>query len=383
MGGRFHRMGRVVWDQRVIRRSRSPPKRATSIGLGRRLGFALLSYRLVVAEAARKIIIDTDPGIDDAFAILFALRSPELDVVACTSVFGNTATEQATSNLHRLLRFATTVIPVGRGAVAPLVVPARPYAATVHGADGLGDCGEAGSTVPSGAAIPIGHTMPDGTDFERLPAAALLIADTVLRHPGEITIVALGPLTNVALALALEPRIESQVAEVVIMGGSYAAGGNLTAAGEANIVHDPHAAERVFAASWPVTLVGLDVTNAVIMTSSYLDGLARDGGEEGRFLRSVVGHYERFFRAVHGADHDGVAAHDPTAMMWTVAPQLFSTAQGPATVITEGPAYGQTLIDRRPGSPQREGWTARAPIRYCTAVDSAAALELFLSRLCR
>lgn len=313
-------------------------------------------------NAPRRLLIDTDPGIDDALALLFALRSPQVEVVAATSIFGNADTARCTANLARLLQFAPTEVPIGVGAYAPLVDPARPYASFVHGDDGLGDCGLAG------------RTMPNGTDY-----AASLIVSQVLAHPGELTIVALGPLTNLALALALEPRIESAVAEVVIMGGAYGVNGNVTSAAEANIIHDVHAAERVLAAAWPTTLVSLDVTNTVIMSGAYLNDLALGGGEEAQFLREVSRCYERFHYERHGID--GIVAHDPTALMWAVAPELFRTELGPATVLTAGPAAGQTLIDRRPSVGTPDAWASRSPVRYCTGVDRDGLLELFRSTL--
>lgn len=315
--------------------------------------------------APRKLLVDTDPGVDDALALLFALRSPDVEVVACTSTFGNASTAACTANLVRLLNFAGRAIPIGLGAAAPLLDAPRPHAAVVHGADGLGDVGEAGVSLPPAT-------------LAALPYAANLIVDTVLAHPGEVTLVMLGPLTNLALALALEPRIENLVAEVVIMGGAHSVPGNLTAVGEANIVHDPHAAERVLAASWPTTLVTIDVTGRVVMTGAYLEALAASGGAEGRFLHAVSQCYARFHRERHGLD--GIYAHDPVALMAVVAPELFTFGSGPATVITSGAAAGQTLIDRRGGGPVDDSWAARAPVRYSVDVDAPALLELFRSR---
>ncbi|MEZ5234980.1 MAG: nucleoside hydrolase [Acidimicrobiales bacterium] len=310
------------------------------------------------ARARRPILIDTDPGIDDALAVLFALRDPRLEVVAATSIFGNGPTARTTANLVRLLELADAGdVPIGLGAHAPLVDPPHPYGAVVHGHDALGDVGEAG------------HAIPDGVAY-----AVTTIIEAAQAHPGELTVVALGPLTNLALALAVEPRLEQLVGEVVIMGGAHSVAGNISAMGEANIVHDVHAAERVLAASWPTTMITIDVTTQVVMSADYLDELGT-AGPHGHFLREVTRFYEDFHREHH--ELAGVFAHDPVAMMWTVAPELFSMAEGPVTVATSGPAYGQTLVDRRPPTRWQEAWSARTPVRYSTGVDADGLLELF------
>ena len=177
-----------------------------------------------------KIIIDTDPGADDALAILFALQRPELEVFGLTSIFGNVPTDLAAQNALRLLTVAGRLdIPVAQGAAKPLSIPPASYAYWVHGDDGLGNLN-----------LPLSKTQP-------IPqAAAQFIVDTVMAHPGEVTLVPIGPLTNLALALALEPRITGNVAGVVLMGGAARVNGNVNPAAEANIFHDPHAADAVF-----------------------------------------------------------------------------------------------------------------------------------------
>ncbi len=323
---------------------------------------------------ARPIIIDTDPGIDDALAVLFALRSPELEVVAFTSIFGNCSTERSTTNIGRLQRFADVAAPTGVGARRPLFGPGHPPASFVHGEDGLGDCGLAG---PWPLALPLGDSADPAIEPD--VAAATLIIETVRARPGEVTIVALGPLTNLALALALEPRVAELTAEVVIMGGAHGVPGNAGPLAEANIIHDVYAAEQVLAADWPTVLIPLDVTNRVVMTSAYLDRLGADGGAEGRYLREVTRFYEAFHRRT---GVDGIHAHDPTAMMWLVAPDAFRLDEGPATVAIGGPAHGQTVIDRRGGAARPVEWDDRAPIRYGVDADANLLLEVFRSRFC-
>ena len=205
----------------------------------------------------KKIIIDTDPGIDDAMAILFALNSPELEVVGLTTIFGNVHTDLATENALRLLEFAgQRTIPVAHGATKPLHIGFEDAPTFVHGENGLGEI-----------ELPAATTQADARP------AAQFIVDMIMAHPREITLVPVGPLTNIALALALEPRIVANVADVVIMGGAGAVNGNVNPAAEANIWHDPHAADRVFGAGWPLTMVGLDVTEKTVMDEDFLAGL--------------------------------------------------------------------------------------------------------------
>jgi purine nucleosidase len=204
---------------------------------------------------AQKIIFDTDPGIDDAMAILFALASPEFEVVGLTTIFGNVHTDLATQNALRLLEFAgRPEIPVAHGAAKPLQIAFD----------------EPASFRPRRERVWARSTLPEPTTAPDLRPAAQFIVDTVMQHPGEITLVPVGPLTNMALALMLEPRIVERVAGVVMMGGAGAVNGNVNPAAEANIWHDPHAADRVFTAGWPITMLGLDVTMAVQMDDAYL-----------------------------------------------------------------------------------------------------------------
>ena len=193
----------------------------------------------------RKIIIDTDPGIDDAMAIFFALASPELEVVALTTVFGNAHTTTCTENALRLLEIAErTDIPVAEGAHTPLAMSFRGPADFVHGSNGQGD---AQLGPPSTAKVN--------------DSAVELIIDVVMRSPNEITLVPLGPLTNIARALQAEPKLAHNLAGIVLMGGNVFRGGNASPAAEANIINDPEAADIVFGATCPVVMAGLDVTS--------------------------------------------------------------------------------------------------------------------------
>ncbi|MBN2875631.1 MAG: nucleoside hydrolase, partial [Spirochaetales bacterium] len=220
----------------------------------------------------RPIIIDCDPGIDDAVAILMALASPELDVVGITSVGGNVGIEATTRNALALAALAGRRVPVARGADTPLVATAK-RAASVHGADGLG-----------------GVLLPQA-DWDVEPLAAWdFIRDAADRLGGELEIVAIGPLTNVALALAAYPRLTRAIRAVHVMGGSIGFG-NATPAAEFNVYADPHAAAAVFRSGIPVDAYGLDVTNRATLTPAGLASLRKEPGRVLTPVCAMLDHY--------------------------------------------------------------------------------------------
>jgi inosine-uridine nucleoside N-ribohydrolase len=209
----------------------------------------------------KRLIIDTDPGVDDAMAILFALQSPEIQLEALTTVFGNGGVKQTTANALRVLELAQRPdIPVVPGATTPLLRPYRGQGYRVHGRDGLGDTN-----------LPLPRTHAQAR------RAAEYLISRIMDEPGQLTLVAVGPLTNLALAVRLEADIAQNVQEVVIMGGAATVPGNASPLAEANIHNDPEAAKIVFHAGWPLTMVGLDVTCKTIMTSAYLARLREAG----------------------------------------------------------------------------------------------------------
>jgi inosine-uridine nucleoside N-ribohydrolase len=309
----------------------------------------------------KKIIIDTDPGIDDAMAILFAYASPELEVVGLTSIFGNVHTRLATQNALRLVEFAGQPhTPVAHGADKPLGIAFDEAPEIVHGADGFGNTHQA---------------PPHGQPIEQ--SAAQFIVETVMAQPGEITLVPIGPLTNLALALELEPRIAERVAEVVLMGGAATVNGNVNPAAEANIWHDPHAADQVFTAGWPLTMVGLDVTMATVMDEAYLASLRTS--KFGGFIYDISRFYQQFHVLAHGLH--GCYTHDPSAIAYLIDPSLFTTEQGPVRVVSDGIAAGQTLMDRRREWLSQNEWSDQPHVNVCVGVDSARLLELYRQRI--
>ena len=189
-------------------------------------------------------------------AILLAFKSPELEVVGLTTVFGNTNIDATTRNALNLLDLAGRAdIPVAKGAGRPMVAAHKGYGEFVHGSDGMGDIGW--KTV---------HNPAQKVDPR---PAAQFIVDTVMANPGQITLVPLGPLTNIALALQMEPRIAQSARRVVLMGGTVVKPGNVSPTAEANVANDPHASALVFGAGWDLTMIGLDVTEATLIDEPF------------------------------------------------------------------------------------------------------------------
>src|ERR1700741_618359 len=224
----------------------------------------------IPALAAKKIIFDTDPGTDDALALMLALNSPELDVRAITVVPGNVTAEMGLENALRMVSLANRCdIPVAAGAQHPLfqkLITAEFW----HGKNGL-----ANVELPPSKCKVDSRFGPD------------LIIQLVHAAPHEITLVPVGPLTNIALAVEMDPSIVALVKEVILMGGSIS-GGNVNAAAEANIYNDPEAAQIVFQAGWPLTMVGLEVGDKALFTRKYLDLLEQTHGPINDFISSVL-----------------------------------------------------------------------------------------------
>jgi inosine-uridine nucleoside N-ribohydrolase len=318
-----------------------------------------------MSETARKILIDTDPGIDDAMAIFYALASPELDVVGLTTIFGNAETSVCTDNALRLLEIANrTDIPVARGVDKPLAMAYRGAVAFVHGSDGQGDV-----FLPP----PITSPLEIG--------AAEFIVRTVREFPGEITLVALGPLTNVATAMQLDPEFSSQLAGIVLMGGNAFVGGNASPAAEANIFNDPEAADIAFSADCEIVMAGLDVTEQTVMTASDVAQFASFTNARAQHLAAIVPFYENFYRKRLGLD--GIHVHDSSTISYLLAPQLYSWAEFPIRVdVGNSFCRGKTQPAMHV-SDQEGPWGARRPVRILTGVDGRAVVELELERLRR
>ncbi|UDF05331.1 nucleoside hydrolase [Asticcacaulis sp. AND118] len=313
-----------------------------------------------------KIIFDTDPGIDDAMALAFLGAHPQAELLALTTVFGNGGVDITTRNaLYLTQRFGIDV-PVYRGAHTPLVLPAPTPAPHVHGYDGLGDIG----AVQGFEAAPQGVPAPQR------------IVELIREHPGEITLLAVGPLTNLALALDLDPQIAGLVKEVVIMGGAFGWGprrGNVSPVAEANIINDPHAADQVFTAPWPIRAVGLDVTTQCILSTAAAEALGRTAGETGQFLFDISRGYEKLYTERDG--FAGCALHDVAAAIAVFEPQLFGYARGTVRAVTDGIAIGQTILKEEGRNFPPGPWDDLPVQTVCREVDAAGVLGAYTAAL--
>jgi inosine-uridine nucleoside N-ribohydrolase len=323
------------------------------------------------SPASRKIIIDTDPGADDAMAILLALNSPELDVKALTVVAGNVVVHRGLENALKLVSLAGRCdIIVARGAQRPLaqkLVTAEFF----HGKNGLGDV-----ELPAPACSADARFAPD------------VIIELVHRYPHEITLVPVGPLTNIALAISKDPSIVPLVKEIVLMGGSIS-GGNATAAAEANIFNDPEAAQVVFDAGWPLTMVGLNVTEKTLFTHANLEQLAKTHGRENDFAVGVL----RFMVDLAGRlGADGTAMHDPLAVGAVIDRSLITTRDMRVDVETRGEhTRGETVASRHNSSDRKvlrgdlytiDGIEKVEPnVHVAVESDAQRFIQLFISRL--
>jgi inosine-uridine nucleoside N-ribohydrolase len=304
------------------------------------------------------IIIDTDPGMDDALAILFALRSPELDVRALTVVAGNVGAAQGTLNARKILQAANRCdVPVATGAAKPLL---RELGTgwVGHGPDGLGGFDD----------LPICPRAP-----HRLNAVRYLI-ETLMVSPEPVTLVPIAPLTNIALALAAEPAIKSHIKAMIIMGGAVFCPGNSTPAAEFNIWIDPEAARMVFASGVPITLVGLDVTMQTILRPAHVERIAA-GGTSHSALATRVGNYV-MPHAIPRFNEPRMHLHDPLAVGVAIDRTLVRTQKLFVDVDTAGgPALGETIADpnNRLDHPPN--------VDVCVEVDGERFVEMFVQRL--
>lgn len=311
----------------------------------------------IATYGAEKIIIDTDPGVDDAIAVIFALHSSELEILGLTTIFGNVETELATANSLRLVEMSGKNIPVAEGAVRPIYMKKLPPPDFVHGKDGFGN---------------VNLPPPTGEPID--PSAAEFIVDTVKAHPGKVTLVVLGPMTNIALALALEPKLPSYVKAVVAMGGVLEVMGNVSPVASANILGDPHAADIVLGTDWDVTLVPGDTTRQVRITDAFLDRIRERGGPHGSFLYDVSLFYRDYYRSVGATD--GFYAHDPTAMAFVVDRNLFRTEARAVRVVTDGMAIGEVIAATERHSSQPGPWYDVPRAKITMEVESQRVLDL-------
>ncbi|CAL0308422.1 unnamed protein product [Lupinus luteus] len=318
-----------------------------------------------MALQPKKIIIDTDPGIDDAMAIFLALRSPEIEVIALTTIYGNVYTTLATRNALHLLEVAgRTDIPVVEGSHVTLTKGTKLRVADfVHGADGLGN-----QNFPP----------PKGKPLEE--SAAAYLVQQAKENPGKITVVALGPLTNIALAVQLDPEFYKNIGQIVILGGAFAVNGNVNPAAEANIFGDPDAADVVFTSGADILAVGINVTHQVVLTDSDREKLASSNGNFAQYLNKILGIYFSYHREAYNTK--GVYLHDPTALLAAIDPSLVTCMEGIVRVQTNGITRGITILyNKQKRFEEITEWSNKPSVKVAVTVDAPRVVKLVMDRL--
>jgi inosine-uridine nucleoside N-ribohydrolase len=301
------------------------------------------------------ILLDCDPGHDDAIALLLALASPELDLLGVTTVAGNQTLEKTTANALRVLE------AVGRGDVPVAAGADRPLARDlfvggyVHGESGLD-----GPVLPPPEGAPVGQHAVD------------FLAERILGSDRPVTLVPVGPLTNVALLLARHPAAAANLERIVLMGGAIAEG-NVTPAAEFNIYVDPEAAWRVFRSGLPVTMIGLDVTHKALMVDAHAERL-RGAGETGRFVAELYDFFVQYHRRTYG--HEGAPIHDAVAVAQVLRPGIVETLPRHVDVDCESQlCRGRTVVDLW----RRTGEEPNADVGV--GIDADGFLELLCGRI--
>ncbi|KAK9291092.1 hypothetical protein L1049_009279 [Liquidambar formosana] len=265
---------------------------------------------------------------DDSMAILMAFQTPELEVLGLTTIFGNATTENATRNALLLCEIAGCPgVPVAEGSPEPLKGGKPRTCDFIHGSDGLGN---------------VFLPPPKAKKIEK--SASEFLVDKVSEYPGEVSILALGPLTNLALAIKRDSSFASKLKRVVILGGAFFALGNVNPAAEANIYGDPEAADIVFTSGANIVVVGINITTQIKMTDDDLHELRQSKGRHAQFLSDIC----KFYRDWHVKSDGvyGIFPHDPVSFMALVRPDLFTYKKGVVRVETQGICLGHTLMDQ-------------------------------------
>lgn len=305
----------------------------------------------------KRIIIDTDPGVDDALAILLAFASPEIQIEGLTTTQGNVTVEKATQNALSILEMLkASHIPIAKGCSLPMVGPLL-ASEHVHGESGIGN-----AILPPPKAQPVSQHAID------------YLIERFLAEPGELSLFTIGPLSNVAFAIRKEPRFASAVKELVIMGGAIREGGNITAQAEFNIYADPHAAHVVFHSGIPITLIPLDVTHKCMLYTKDVQRLQQITSPISQFIYDASAVYLEFTKEKTGID--GCALHDPLTLATIIAPELLTLEEYYVDVdISGGISNGKTFADfyHTTGKPSN--------MKVALDVHGGDFIELFLQRM--
>jgi non-specific riboncleoside hydrolase len=267
-----------------------------------------------------KIIMDTDPGIDDAAAIAVAINNPEIELQLISTVAGNVMVDKTTKNAMKLVKFFGADVPVAGGAEQPLIKPFED-AARVHGESGMPgyDFGEITEAIPTNNAVDA-------------------LYQTIMANDEPIVLVPTGSYTNIALLLKEHPDVKAKIEKIVAMGGAIGMG-NMTSAAEFNVFTDPHAAEILYQSGIPVVMVGLDVTMKALLKPETIETI-KTMGEPGAMLAAIFSHY-------YEGNEGGTPMHDVNTLAYLLKPEIYQTTPYWIDVVTDGPAIGETVADIR------------------------------------
>lgn len=310
-----------------------------------------------------KILLDCDPGADDALALYFALAHPELDLLAVTTTYGRVPLAQATRNALRLCALAGRAeLPVCSGVPTPTRKVMGLHDPQSHGSDGLGD-------------LPEQMTQVHGAD-ER--SAARCIVELARAHPGQLALVCAGPLGNVAQALRLEPHLPELLGRLVVAGGSIAAPGEVSPVAELNFWLDPHAADQVLTAGFPLVMLGLDVSQAAPLPLAWVEELAERGAYPALTALAHAVRVQALARAAYESGESACPSGGLLGLLYLLEPGLFQTTSGRVRVVTEGLAEGQSIMDQREQLAYAQpGWESELPkIEAALAFQAQAGLDL-------
>lgn len=323
--------------------------------------FLLTVSQFEAISQSRKVIIDCDPGVDDALALILAMQYPDFDILGITTVFGNAYLEQTTKNALTVVELSKKNIPVYKGAATPLrkVLDAPPD--FIHGTDGLGNT----------------HQPDPGITYQSKPAAQFIV-DMAKAYPKEVIIIAVGRLTNLAEAIKLDSNVTKNIKEIVLMGGDLYVPGNVNPVAEANVEGDPDAADIVLTAPWKVTMIGLDVTTKVKLNDDILMHVKDKNTQYGPFIFSITRFYLNFYKSQNHLS-GGFYVHDPSAVMYLIDSSLFKLTRGPVRVVTEGIAIGETIMPAYDYQIQLPPWKDKPFVNVALEVDTKRFLKTYKS----
>jgi len=316
-----------------------------------------------------KIILDTDIGVDDALALILALKSRELQLEAVTTVSGNVHVDKSTKNALKILELmGRRDVPVASGAAKPLRRKLH-TAEHIHGKDGLGDSG-----LPEPKIKPVDKNAVD------------LIIEKISENPGEIILVPIGPLTNLALAIKREPQVTEKIKGIVLMGGAYGVTpygyGNVTPVAEFNIYTDPEAAKIIFESGIKITAIGLDVTTdpEALLTWRDIERIKKAGSEAAEIITRILEKPMSIMERRTG--RRAVAIHDAMAVSYLIWRDLFTVKKYRVDIETKGEfTTGQTVTDRRPETLRGDIKTRKPNVHVCTSVKGRKFISLLISRI--